>query len=306
MLRTMVGAISMLSFSLVGAILADEAEPSFEKSATLSIVAVDPENGICGAAVASKYPAVGKVVPYVRAGVGAFCTQHWHVPKWGERALDLLEVGKRPEAVFLELLKDDEQAEQRQLGIVDIYGRTAVHNPTASGKISYYFGAMTGRHYTVQGNTLTGREVITAMAQAYEDTKGSLTDRLMAALVAGDCVGGDHRLVDWPLEFVLQKLALRMTGFRFTSTIATTPSSNCCATMPMPSTRPKAVGAEASYRSSIRAKSDQCRKRLKANPGEPTCHPDNVRTGTKSSEIASRTSPMAQLHKTCAPIANDT
>ena len=193
MLRTMVGAISMLSFSLVGAILADEAEPSFEKSATLSIVAVDPENGICGAAVASKYPAVGKVVPYVRAGVGAFCTQHWHVPKWGERALDLLEVGKRPEAVFLELLKDDEQAEQRQLGIVDIYGRTAVHNPTASGKISYYFGAMTGRHYTVQGNTLTGREVITAMAQAYEDTKGSLTDRLMAALVAGDCVGGDHR-----------------------------------------------------------------------------------------------------------------
>ncbi len=145
MLRTMVGAVSMLSFSLVGAILADEAEPSFEKSATLSIVAVDPENGICGAAVASKYPAVGKVVPYVRAGVGAFCTQHWHVPKWGERALDLLEAGKRPEAVFLELLKDDEQAEQRQLGIVDIYGRTAVHNPTASGKKSYYFGAMTGQ-----------------------------------------------------------------------------------------------------------------------------------------------------------------
>lgn len=55
-----------------------------EITATFSIVAVDPENHVCGAAVASKYPAVGKVVPYVRAGVGAFCTQHHHVPKWGE------------------------------------------------------------------------------------------------------------------------------------------------------------------------------------------------------------------------------
>jgi hypothetical protein len=55
---------------------------------TFSIVAADPDAGVCGAAVASKFPAVGQVVPYVRAGVGAFCTQHWHEPKWGERALD--------------------------------------------------------------------------------------------------------------------------------------------------------------------------------------------------------------------------
>ena len=74
-------------------------------TATFSIVAVDPQTGVCGAAVASKYPAVGKVVPYVRAGVGAFCTQHHHVPRWGEQALDLLAAGKRPEAVFLELLE---------------------------------------------------------------------------------------------------------------------------------------------------------------------------------------------------------
>jgi uncharacterized Ntn-hydrolase superfamily protein len=189
----MMGAICVLNLSFVGAAAAEEGRTTVEKSATFSIVAVDPETGICGAAVASKYPAVGKVVPYVRAGVGAFCTQHYHVPKWGEQALDLLEQGKRPEEVFLDLLKDDEQAEQRQLGIADVHGRTAVHNPTASGKNSYYFGAMTGRHYACQGNTLTGREVIVAMAEAYEDTKGSLTDRLMAALVAADCVGGDHR-----------------------------------------------------------------------------------------------------------------
>ena len=164
-----------------------------EITATFSIVAVDPETGVCGAAVASKYPAVGKVVPYVRADVGAFCTQHYHVPKWGEPALDMLQAGTRPEAVISELLKDDKDAEQRQLAIVDMQGRVAVHNPTKAGPDSRYWGAMTGRYYSCQGNTLTGREVIVAMATAYEKTEGSLADRLMAALVAGDCPGGDHR-----------------------------------------------------------------------------------------------------------------
>lgn len=162
-------------------------------TATFSIVAVDPAGGVCGAAVASKYPAVGKVVPYVRAGVGGFCTQHHHVPAWGELALDLLEQGARPQAVLAELLKDDPQAELRQLAIVDMQGRTAVHNPTAAAEQSRYWAAMTGRHYCCQGNTLTGREVIVAMAKAYEETKGSLADRLMAALIAGDRAGGDHR-----------------------------------------------------------------------------------------------------------------
>ncbi|MFN0052307.1 MAG: DUF1028 domain-containing protein, partial [Planctomycetales bacterium] len=77
-----------------------ESLPPDGKSATFSIVAVDPETGICGAAVASKYPAVGKVVPSVRAGVGAFCTQHWHNPKWREPALDRLGGGLAPEEVL--------------------------------------------------------------------------------------------------------------------------------------------------------------------------------------------------------------
>ncbi len=162
-------------------------------TATFSIVAVDPENGTCGAAVASKYPAVGKVVPYVRADVGAFCTQHYHVPPWGERALDLLERGVRPASVLVELLKDDRQAELRQLAVIDMQGRTAVHNPTAAPEESRYWGAITGRHYCCQGNTLAGRQVIVAMATTYEETQGSLTDRLVAALVAGDRAGGDHR-----------------------------------------------------------------------------------------------------------------
>ena len=164
-----------------------------EITATFSIIAVDPEVGVCGAAVASKYPAVGRVVPYVRADVGAFCTQHYHVPKWGEPALDMLQQGQSPEAVIRGLLHDDKDAEQRQLAIIDMQGRTAVHKPTNAGIDSRYWGAMTGRFYCGQGNTLTGRGVVVAMAAAFEDTEGSLADRLMAALVAADCAGGDHR-----------------------------------------------------------------------------------------------------------------
>jgi uncharacterized Ntn-hydrolase superfamily protein len=166
--------------------------PNEEITATFSIIAVDPDTGTVGAAVASKYPAVGRVVPYVRSGVGGFCTQHYHVPQWGEVALDSLAEGTAPEQVIADRLKNDPQREQRQLAI-DMTGRAAVHNPTQAPEDSRYWAAMTGRSYCCQGNTLAGREVITEMARAYEETDGSLTDRLMAALIAADCVGGDHR-----------------------------------------------------------------------------------------------------------------
>lgn len=167
--------------------------PDHGVSATFSIVAVDPDAGVCGAAVASKYPAVGRVVPIARAGVGAFCTQHWHNPEWRERAIELLADGKGPGEVLIELTRDDPRSAQRQLAIIDAQGRTAVHQPTGADVPSRWWGAATGRFYACQGNTLTGPEVVTAMAKAYERTTGTLADRLMAALVAGDCAGGDHR-----------------------------------------------------------------------------------------------------------------
>ena len=169
------------------------AGPPAGVSGTFSIVAADPDTGICGAAVASKYPAVGMVVPYVRAGVGAFCTQHWHEPTWGERALDLLAQGRLPEEVLGELLHGDKNIDKRQLAIIDMQGRAANRNPARSDPSGIYWGAMSGRFYACQGNTLVGRPVVVAMAQAYEETKGSLADRLMAALVAADRAGGDHR-----------------------------------------------------------------------------------------------------------------
>lgn len=164
-----------------------------EITGTFSIVAVDPESGVCGAAVASKYPAVGKVVPYVRAGVGAFCTQHRHNPDWGEAALDKLAEGKGPEQVLAELLKNDKRGDKRQLAIIDMKGRAANRNCSGADESGSWWGGMSGKYYACQGNTLTGREVIFAMGRAYEETKGSVADRLMAALLAGDKAGGDHR-----------------------------------------------------------------------------------------------------------------
>lgn len=173
-------------------LLANE-PPADDKIATFSIAAVDIEAKQCGAAVASKYPAVGKVVAFARADVGAFCTQHYGMTKWGKPALDMLEEGKLPEEVLIQLLRDDKMPGQRQLGIIDMHGRSAQRHPVAAGPSSSYWGGMSGKFYVCQGNTLTGRTVITEMGRAFEDTKGSLGDRLMAALVAGDCAGGDHR-----------------------------------------------------------------------------------------------------------------
>ena len=183
------GAISFL--------LAADAQP--ERSgppkviATFSIAAIDPETGQCGAAVASMYPAVGKVVAHARPGVGAFCTQHYGRQEWGEKGLDLLAEKKLPEEVLTELLKNDKGAGGRQLAVIDMKGQSAQRHPVSAGKGSNYWGGQSGRFYVCQGNTLAGRDVISGMAKAYEETKGSLADRLMAALVAGDCAGGDHR-----------------------------------------------------------------------------------------------------------------
>lgn len=188
-------AIALGSVALLVALIGTSAAepPKEEIIATFSIAAVDPETGLCGAAVASMYPAVGKVVAHARAGVGAFCTQHYGKKAWGEKGLDLLEDDKLPEEVLTTLLKDDKGAGGRQLAVIDMQGRSAQRHPFTAPADSNYWGGMSGRFYVCQGNTLHRREVITAMAQAYEETKGSFADRLLAALVAGDCAGGDSR-----------------------------------------------------------------------------------------------------------------
>jgi uncharacterized Ntn-hydrolase superfamily protein len=108
-------------------------------------------------------------------------------------ALDLLAKEQLPEQVLAELLRNDSRRDKRQLAIIDMSGRAANRNPARADPSGLWWGAVSGRYYACQGNTLVGREVIFAMAKAYEETEGSLADRLMAALIAGDCAGGDHR-----------------------------------------------------------------------------------------------------------------
>ena len=160
---------------------------------TFSIVAMDPVTGEAGVAVASKYPAVGDVVPFVRAGVGAFATQCHSNPCWGPRALDMMAKGAHPSDVIATLLKDDDKPGLRQLAAIDMQGRVANHNPYTREGDGLWWGSLAGRFYSCQGNTLVGLPVIHEMARTFETTPGPLSDRLMASLVAGDRVGGDHR-----------------------------------------------------------------------------------------------------------------
>ncbi|MBA2701245.1 MAG: DUF1028 domain-containing protein [Chloroflexi bacterium] len=157
---------------------------------TFSIVALDPDNGDLGVAVASKFLAVGSVVPWARAGVGAVATQALANVAYGPDGLAALEGGSDAQAVVASLLAGDAGASQRQLGIVDARGEAATH--TGSGCLPWAGGrAVEG--VAAQGNILVGPQVVDALLSTFGTTQGSLTDRLLAALAAGDEAGGDQR-----------------------------------------------------------------------------------------------------------------
>lgn len=157
---------------------------------TFSIVGHDPEQGDWGIAVASKFPAVGSVVPWARAGVGAVATQSLANTDYGDRGLVLLGEGLAAEDVMARLTADDEGRAQRQVGMVDAAGRAATFT---GGECITWAGGRTGPGWACQGNILTGPDVVDAMSEAYESTHGELADRLLAALAAGDVAGGDRR-----------------------------------------------------------------------------------------------------------------
>ena len=159
-------------------------------SGTFSIVAFDPKTGDLGVAVASRVLAVGAVVPYAQAGVGAIATQAFANTTYGPKGLALLRKGLTPEQVLKRLLAEDKDREHRQVGIVDAKGRAAAFT---GKKCLPWAGHLVGKGYAVQGNILAGEQVVKAMAQAFENTKGELAERLMAALEAGESAGGDAR-----------------------------------------------------------------------------------------------------------------
>ena len=159
--------------------------------ATFSIAAADPAAGEVGVAVASRFFAVGTVVPHARAGVGAVATQAFANTTFGPRGLDLLARGASPEEVVTILLRGDEDRGRRQVGVVAADGASATTTGTGPNA---WAGGRSGPGYAVQGNILTGGEVVAAMERAFLASAGRpLAERLFAALQAGDAAGGDAR-----------------------------------------------------------------------------------------------------------------
>ena len=157
---------------------------------TFSIVACDLEDQAWGVAVASKFPAVGAVVPWVQAEAGAVATQSFANTSFGPRGLALMAAGASAQETLQHLLEDDPDREMRQVGLVDAKGGSA----TFSGEGCFaWAGGISGAGYAIQGNILAGGQVVPAMEKAFLETTGSLPARLHAALLAGDRAGGDRR-----------------------------------------------------------------------------------------------------------------
>ena len=157
---------------------------------TFSIVACDLEEQTWGVAVASKFPAVGAVVPWAQAGVGAVATQSFANTSFGPRGLAMMATGLSAEETLGRLLEDDTDKELRQVGLVDAKGGSSTF--TGSGCYTWA-GGVTGKGYAIQGNILKIGKVVPAMEKKFLETKGSLPNRLHAALLAGDRAGGDKR-----------------------------------------------------------------------------------------------------------------
>jgi uncharacterized Ntn-hydrolase superfamily protein len=157
---------------------------------TFSIVASDVQAGQLGVAVASKFLAVGAVVPRLEAEVGAIATQALANTRYGPDGLGHLRDGASAREALDALLAADAGRDDRQAGIVDARGRGATHT---GDSCMPWAGGRAGAGYTVQGNILTGPDVVEAMAATYEASNGDLADRLLLALAAGDAAGGDRR-----------------------------------------------------------------------------------------------------------------
>ena len=173
-----------------GVTINDDGNPQYS---TFSLCAIDPVTGQSGAAVTTRVPFVGRAVPHVRAGVGAVCTQASTVVEYGPRGLDLMAKGVEPSAVLAQLLSDDQQRESRQLGMIDMKGRSAAHTGKSNGN---WAGSKQGVNYTVQANIMVGPEVVEAVARTFESTEGTgmpLAERMILAMEAGQNKGGDRR-----------------------------------------------------------------------------------------------------------------
>ena len=161
------------------------------KSSTYSIAACDLERREWGVAVQSKFLAVGAIVPWAVAEVGAVATQAFANPRYGPDGLALLGEGLSADEVVERLTAADPGRDDRQLGVVDGAGRSATF--TGSGCFEWA-GGRAGRDYAAQGNILVSEATVDALAGRFESSSGRpLAERLIACLAGAQAAGGDRR-----------------------------------------------------------------------------------------------------------------
>ena len=216
-------SVSLFTFdvSRLSAQLPTAPPPHFQKLAhTYSIVAWDSATGDLGVVVQSKFPNVGGIVPWARAGVGAVATQSLSNTAYGERGLELLASGATAEEALRTVMKTDTMLQDRQVGLVDARGNAAsfsgkttfdwsggrVGSPSGKGSIAGGKGqVLVGRGFAAQGNIMVSDQTVRNLAETFERTKGGLADRLVAALKAGQAGGGDKRGMQSAALLVVRK-----------------------------------------------------------------------------------------------------
>jgi uncharacterized Ntn-hydrolase superfamily protein len=206
---------------------------------TYSIVAWDSVTGDLGVAVQSKFPNVGGIVPWARAGVGAVATQSLSNTAFGERGLELIAAGATAEQAMRQVMATDSMLQDRQVGMVDARGNAASFTGKATfdwagGRVACGRAAradaqrdsirverregacqvtggkgavIAGRNYAAQGNIIVNDQTVKNLADTFERTKGDLATRLLAALKAGQAGGGDKRGMQSAALLVVRKNA---------------------------------------------------------------------------------------------------
>jgi uncharacterized Ntn-hydrolase superfamily protein len=193
---------------------------------TYSIVAYDSSTGDLGVAVQSKFPNVGGIVPWGRTGVGAVATQSLSNTDYGERGLDLMAQGATAEEALRIVMRSDTMLQDRQVGMVDARGNAAsftgrktfdwaggrvgadapgARGAGGGGPVGGKGEVIVGRGYAAQANIMVSDQTVKNLAETFERTTGSLADRLMAALKAGQAGGGDKRGMQSAALLVVRK-----------------------------------------------------------------------------------------------------
>lgn len=160
---------------------------------TYSILAIERATGALGAAVQSKFPGVGNLILHAEAGVGIIATQAFSNPRHGSDGLRLLACGATPEDVVRIVLRADEHGDERQLAVLGSDGSVAGHTGAAVESWDGFAGSAKSSDCYAHGNSLAGPEIVQRMVEAFDSTRGELSERLIAALREGQTAGGELR-----------------------------------------------------------------------------------------------------------------